>query len=201
MSTADVGTAAAPELRILTVCTGNICRSPAAERLLRHRFGAGSGIEVTSAGVGALVGAPIDEPVVRLLTDRGVDTTDFAARALTERIASSSDIVLTATREHRAAVVEVAPALVRRSFTLLELARLVGQVDEADLVARAGDDATPAARLKALAALAARHRVQVPRELDDVADPYRGSPEEYRVAIDAVAEAVDTIADRVLGRA
>ncbi|MGC5614951.1 low molecular weight phosphatase family protein [Georgenia sp. Z1491] len=188
-------------LQVLTVCTGNICRSPAAERLLRQRLGAGSGVTVRSAGVQAVVGAPIDAPVVELLSARGTDTGDFAARALTERIATSSDVVLTATREHRTAVVDAAPALVRRSFTLRELARLAQDVDEDDLVARAGEGASPAARFKALVDLASRHRVQVPRELDDVPDPYRGSPEEYRAAIDAVAEAIDAIADKVLGTA
>ncbi|MDX9839346.1 MAG: low molecular weight phosphotyrosine protein phosphatase, partial [Azoarcus sp.] len=48
--------------KILTVCTGNICRSPLAEFLLRERLGAaGKKAEVRSAGIGALIGHPADE--------------------------------------------------------------------------------------------------------------------------------------------
>ncbi|MGO1174265.1 MAG: hypothetical protein ACTHXO_11820 [Actinomycetaceae bacterium] len=189
------------DLRVLTVCTGNICRSPAAERLLRQQLGEGSGITVGSAGVGALVGNPIDAPVAELLAERGTDTSGFEARALTERIANRADVVLTATREHRSAVVEAAPALVRRAFTLRELARLVGGIDEADVVDRAGEGTTPADRLRALVAIASRRRVQVDPALDDVPDPYRGAPEDYREAIELVADAVDVIAARTLGTA
>ena len=195
--------------RVLMVCTGNVCRSPAAERLLRLRLGPGSGIDVTSAGTGALVGSAIDPPVAELLEARGAETADFTARVMTERIATETDLVLTATREHRAAIVEAAPGAVRRTFTLRELARLAGDVTEPELAERAAQDAarsrgdgapvTPADRLRALVAIASRRRTQVDPELDDVPDPFRRSAEDYRRAVDLVAEAVDAVADRVLG--
>ena len=50
---------------ILTVCTGNICRSPAVERLLTRKLG--PTVSVSSAGTHALVGHPIAEPMASLL--------------------------------------------------------------------------------------------------------------------------------------
>ena len=113
---------------VLTVCTGNICRSPAAERLLAARLGAGSGVAVSSAGVGAVVGAPIPPPMAALLSGAGVSPDGFAARQLTAAMLRDSDLVLVLTRGHRARVVDVYPGAVRRTFTLRELARLAAAV-------------------------------------------------------------------------
>ncbi|UNX55358.1 low molecular weight phosphatase family protein [Georgenia sp. TF02-10] len=181
---------------ILTVCTGNICRSPAVERLLRSALGPASGVEVTSAGTGPIYGEPIHEPMAALLRDLGVDTTGFTSRLITERMIGRADLVLTLTREHRARVVELVPAAVRRVFTLRELARLAEQVDPADL----DPTASPAARLRALVPLAARYRQQVPAELDDVVDPFRQPPEVFQRALDQIRPAVATIANLALGR-
>ena len=59
-----------PPFRILTVCTGNICRSPVAERLLQA--GLGDAVAVSSAGVRAVVGDPIHPGMVALLERSGI---------------------------------------------------------------------------------------------------------------------------------
>ena len=56
---------------ILTVCTGNLCRSPAAERLLASKLG--PTVKVSSAGTHALVGQPISEPMAALLRDSSLE--------------------------------------------------------------------------------------------------------------------------------
>jgi protein-tyrosine phosphatase len=185
------------ELTVLAVCTGNVCRSPAVERLLRQAFGPGSGIRVVSAGTGALVGEPIHPPMAALLREAGADAEDFAARGLTEDLVRRGDLVLALTREHRGDVVELAPAAVRRTFTLRELARLAERVDPGALDAAAGPGATPAARLAALLPLAAAQRSAVPAEQDDVVDPYRQDAAVYRRSFDQITPAVAAIARRI----
>ncbi|MEI2828096.1 MAG: hypothetical protein V9F04_18075 [Dermatophilaceae bacterium] len=96
--------------RVLVVCTGNICRSPAGERLLRHLLPRDRGIEVTSAGTYAVVGHPIEPSMARLLTADGVDVSGFAARRLTETLVAATDLVLTMETGHRTAVVHAPPA-------------------------------------------------------------------------------------------
>ena len=110
---------------VLTVCTGNICRSPAVERLLTAALGPDSGVRVESAGVGAVVGAPVAPLMTALLDAVGVSYAGFAARQVTEEMVREADLVLALTRRHRSALVELAPAAVRRTFTVRELGRPV----------------------------------------------------------------------------
>jgi len=179
-----------PHVRILAVCTGNICRSPAVERLLRAELGDGVGTTVSSAGVGAVVGAPIPVQMATLLRAQGVSPDGFAARQVTEAMLQGSDLVLALTREHRSRIVELCPAAVRRTFTLLEFARLTSE---------RGPDALPGAttaeRLLALLPFAASQRGVHPvaKGADDVQDPWGRDDETYRRVFDELTRAVATI--------
>ncbi|MCZ2817758.1 arsenate reductase/protein-tyrosine-phosphatase family protein [Modestobacter sp. VKM Ac-2984] len=178
--------------RLLVVCTGNVCRSPAAERLLAARLPAGAGVTVASAGTSALVGQAIDPPVAELLRLAGADPTGFAARQLQADQVRTADLVLVMERGHRAAVVGADPTAVRRTFLLAELGAI------ASLVAAAGwpadVPADPAARLAALPRLAGRHRPQVLRGgAPDVDDPFRQSRDVHRRTFATVADRVDDI--------
>ena len=106
-------------LSVLVVCTGNICRSPAAQLVLGAALD--DSVVVASAGTGAVVGAPVAPGMARLLADRGLDPSGFVARALTEDQVRSADLVLTMTRRHRTAVLELAPWALRRTFLFTEL--------------------------------------------------------------------------------
>ncbi len=120
-------------MNVLHVCTGNICRSPMAERIMRSelalRFGPDSGIEVRGAGTyGGHAGGPMHEPTERVLIEMGLDTSGFTATWLREPQVAWADLVLTATAEHRAAVLHLEPRALRRTFALRELARLAREV-------------------------------------------------------------------------
>lgn len=176
--------------RILAVCTGNISRSPAVERLLAAELG--PTVVIGSAGTGAVVGHPIDPPMARMLAEAGVPTDRFRARQLTAALLREADLVLALTTEHRSRIVEMAPAVVRRTHTLLEFARLVDNVDSAAVPA----GLTPAGRLRAMVPLAAGLRPLVrkaPGEPDDVPDPFGGDPEDYVLAMGLIRSATDTI--------
>jgi len=189
--------------RVLAVCTGNICRSPAVERLLAiglggaYRGAAVGGlapaIEVGSAGVGAVVGAPMTPPMAALVRGVGGDPSGFEARQLTEAHVREADLVLALTRRHRSAIVELVPSAVRRTFTLRELGRLATLVDPAALP---GAGATTADRLAALVPLAAAARPTagpVTAGDDDVVDPYRGDDVLYQRSFGQLFPAVQSI--------
>ena len=178
---------------ILCVCTGNVCRSPAAERLLAARLG--PRVAVASAGTIGLVGRAIEPPMAAHLAALGLEDVGFAARRLTAADVSRADLVLGLTREHRAEAVELAPAAVRRAFTLLEFARLLGQIQPHELPDGSVED-----RLRTAVPLTAARRRMVtgPVDADDVVDPYRLAQEVYDQSFSAIRVAVDTIADRVV---
>ena len=98
--------------RVLTVCVGNICRSPMAEGLLRARLAArGPGAVVESAGIAALVGRPADPTAVALMAERGIDISGHLARQLTPELAAGFDLVLVMEQWHRREVEVIAPAM------------------------------------------------------------------------------------------
>lgn len=163
---------------ILAVCTANICRSPLMEILLRARLD-GGGFEVSSAGVRGWDRKPMDAMAAAELQRLGHSAEDFRSQAIGSRLIDSADLILTATREHRSAVLATHPRALRRSFTLIEFAALT-QVVEAD-------------EPRALVAEAALRRSLAPAHAD-VADPYRRGPDVHRATADQIDAAVDTIA-------
>lgn len=177
--------------RILTVCTGNICRSPVAERLLAAELG--DGVEVGSAGTRAMVGEPIDPGMVTHLEEAGLSADGFAARHVSPRHLREADLVLALTRAHRARVVEEAPAVLRRTFTLLEFARIVSSPDLPRTTA-----GTTAETLRGLVATAARHRsLGTVEHDDDVPDPYRQGAAAFAASYRLIADAVAAIGSAV----
>ncbi len=85
-----------------------------------------------------MIGHPIHDDAALVLEKLGGDVSNFAARQLTSRIASDADLVLTMTRAHRDAVLELAPRHLNRTFTLSEASRLASECNArtvADLAA------------------------------------------------------------------
>ncbi|SCC43806.1 protein-tyrosine phosphatase [Gordonia sp. v-85] len=117
--------AATPQMSILFVCTGNICRSPIGERVLTGLAGrAGVPVTSSSAGVGALNGQPIHPHASAVLVENGYDASGFESRYLRPPMLTEADLVLCMSREHRAAAQQMAPARWKRVFTLTEFAAL-----------------------------------------------------------------------------
>lgn len=105
---------------ILVVCSGNTCRSPMAARLLASRLGPGP--EVVSAGIAAAPGAAASPFALQAMAEREFDLGGHRARPLTRDLVEQAGLVLTMTRAHRRAVVDLVPAAADRTFTLREYA-------------------------------------------------------------------------------
>jgi len=184
---------------ILTVCTGNICRSPMGEVLLRQAL-RDLGVRVHSAGTQALVDHEMTDQAQQLAVHHGSDPTDAAAhraRLLTPAHLDESDLVLAMAREHRSHTVQLSPAALHRTFTVREFARLAATLSDDDVrrgVSSAGSD--PGDRLRALARLVAGQRGMAPAapDEDDVIDPYRRSQNTYELSASQLVPAVAEVA-------
>jgi protein-tyrosine phosphatase len=96
-------------MHILFVCTGNTCRSPMAEGLLREALAA-RGIEqvtVASAGTGAWEGAPVSEGGYLVGLEHGMDLSEHRARMVTRDLVREADLVLVMSGHHLARVAEL----------------------------------------------------------------------------------------------
>ena len=188
--------------RVLHVCTGNICRSPMAEQLMRaglaDRLGPEAGrFVVQSAGTWGHTGSPMEPFALSTLATYGVDGSDFRARELVAELVVGADLILGATREHRAASVVLHPRAAKRTFTLREFTRLAASVDDAALPQ---DDVVERAR--ALVAASAARRGLVPPERpsdDDLADPYHAPESAFTSCGELVAHTLRGPLDLLAG--
>ena len=107
---------------IVMVCTGNTCRSPMAEtlmrELLRKKIGREDAVRVLSAGVAASTGGSASPQSIEVMGERKLDLTGHASQPLGEEIMNVADLVLTMTRSHRAAILAAWPEMHDRVFTL-----------------------------------------------------------------------------------
>jgi protein-tyrosine phosphatase len=179
---------------VLVVCTGNICRSPVAQRLLLARAGDNAGFTVTSAGISAVVGRPIDGPCARALQELGVSAEGHVAQQVSLDLLTRADLVLTADSAQRSQLIQTEPASFRRVFTLREFVRL-GRGLGAPI---ANDITALPARVAEVAARRGLVEVGEPGS-DDIGDPFGASRDYARSTVARIAEAVDGILD-VLGR-
>ncbi len=182
---------------VLHVCTGNICRSPLGERIMRgeldRRFGPlATDFDVRGAGTyGGHDGQPMHPPTAAVLTELGYDPSGFTATWLREPQAQWADLILTATADHRRQVLGLEPRALRRTFTLLEFARLVTDVRPEDL-----PPGSPAERLQAMVGYAIDRRAVDPppyRGADDIDDPFDEPIEVYRATARKVSGAVEAM--------
>lgn len=192
-------------IRILTVCTGNICRSPVAERLLQAGLDQvlPGGFEVRSAGTRAMVGSPIQPLSADIVRMYGGTDKAFAARQLTARILRDTDIVLTMTSKHRGEVLQLDASLLKRTFTIREFARMLEALEERDAAAEPSDAAASAEKASDAGTLwrglsarlaSVRHLALAADSADnEVIDPYKRGPEVYRQMEDELAPAILTI--------
>jgi protein-tyrosine phosphatase len=178
-------------LRVLLVCTGNICRSPLAhgflaDRSLRYLDG---GIEVRSAGTWARDGGPATAEAVAAGVEAGIDIAAHRSSRFRADHADWADVVLTMTGEQRDEVLAVSSGARSKTFTLKEAAALLrdrppveGPLDRSMLLGRIAEaDGVRQAGAPQLAD-------------EDVADPLGMSALTYR----AVAAEIEGLVDGLL---
>jgi protein-tyrosine phosphatase len=179
--------------RVLVVCTANHCRSPIGQQLLAHdareRFGDRDRWLIESAGTNIPGRWPLHPYAATVLAERLPEVAEHESIQLSPALIARADLVLTATRQHRSAVVSSLPAAIGRTFTILQFARLCDEVppiSDSD-TGNLGQELVVQARL-------ARSSVQpVPGEQDDLPDPMGRGLQDFRLCADRLQNSIDRI--------
>ncbi|MGY1752146.1 arsenate reductase/protein-tyrosine-phosphatase family protein [Blastococcus sp. SYSU D01042] len=177
-------------MRLLFVCTGNICRSAAAHVLTAAWPAGHMGLtfDVRSGGTHARPGRAAHPFTAAALERRGLTAESHVARRLSAADLDWADIVLTMTAQHREAVLTLDPRALRRTFTLREAADLCG-----DLAAHRLTGVPSREGGRALAAALAEARAGRRADQEDIDDPVDGSAAMHTRVVDEIAAALRTL--------
>jgi len=163
--------------RVMTVCTGNICRSPMAEVVLRDRFeaaGLGDVVVVDSSGISdEETGNPIDPRAAQVLQDAGYPVPRHSAHRVTRKEIAGRDLLLAMTARHARALRTLAP-----DAEAAARVRMFRSFDPAAPAATGADAVADEAQL-------------------DVEDPWYGDRDDFLSVLQQVEAAADGIVAHV----
>ena len=185
-------------MSVLLLCHGNPCRPPVAERLAaswaRAALRTGpdaAGMSISSAGLGARDGEPMDPMSAEALQELGGSAEGFRSRRFVPALAEGAGLVLTMTERQRRSVLEVTPLGLRRTFTLPEAAALLPLTEVADLAALPLNQ-----RLSELGRRLHEARGRRPRpSWSDITDPLGRRSSTHRDTAQQIAAALRPLAD------
>ena len=107
-----------PERPIMFVCTANVCRSPMAEYLLRHRLGPESKWEICSAGFTTGRGLPATQPATLALREHGIDLRPHRSMPITRELVDAAFLIVVMTVSHREQMRTFFPDAIKKVFLL-----------------------------------------------------------------------------------
>lgn len=175
-------------MKVLFVCTGNICRSPMGE-LMFPLFFHDTTIETDSAGTQGLIDQPIDPSSAKLMPLDGIDSSSFRSKRLTPQLAMSNDLILCFTEHQRKSIVTLAPRVRTRTYTLNDFANLCSYFGENNLL----QGTTIEDRMREVMYNTSMVRHMIPQAAD-ITDPYNKDFQAFQTAHDQIGYAIADIA-------
>lgn len=175
-------------MKVLFVCTGNICRSPMGE-LMFPLFFHDDSIISDSAGIQGLIDNPIDPSSAQFMQQDGIDASAFRSKRLTPQIAMSNDLILCFTEHQRKKIVEIAPRSRSRTFLLTNFADLCSYSNSNNMIT----GGTLEKRLDSVIKNASLIQPLLP-PTQEIDDPYRKNLSAFKTVHQQIGESCASIA-------
>ncbi|CAM3359414.1 low molecular weight phosphatase family protein [Stackebrandtia soli] len=190
-----------PPFTVLHVCGGNTCRSAMAERLFAARVdarGATTSVYSHSCGVDhRQVGSAMNPPAAAQVAARGGDSFGFRARHLAREHVEASDLILAATGDQVAYIVDAYPDAAERTFQLNHFGLIAAAIAPDELPTDVAGERRIMARGMALVTLADGRRAD--HDGVDVADPWGADDATFGRIASSIDESLGMVVARLLG--
>ncbi|WP_112182204.1 MULTISPECIES: low molecular weight protein arginine phosphatase [Paraliobacillus] len=190
---------------VLFICTGNTCRSPMAEALLKHK----SDFEVKSAGIFASIGSKASQGTIDALQTVNIEL-EHQSQPVSEQLLDWADLILTMTMQHKQTVTMQYPQVHDKVYTLKEYTLLDGQStweqlkkayirleEKRALVVAEKDQSQSEQQLRAFLREEQDEIERLEAEMPnfDITDPYGGSSEVYNQTLEEMEKYIDILVE------
>jgi protein-tyrosine phosphatase len=178
-------------VKLLAVCTANICRSPAIEGAVRKiAADRDAAIDVVSAGTRSSGGRPADPDTVAAARKAGFDLSKHVSQPLTPELIDDAELIVCAEIEHLGEVIRYREEAFYKSFLLLEFIDIV-------TIRHDGDDV--ATWLARFSRQRSAQRVLQSAQRYNLADPYKRGKRRQEEAVATIADAADRLVEGWVG--